>query len=153
MSLIYEGPTLVPEPDYVFDLNTPWAQRDFTEPERKKDRGDVRARHHIGVTYTHSAREAPVIVDTLRSKSEDEDGKKDKAFMSDMPHAKVKFAGKELMWSNKLRLKVIEEGIHMYVPQVLYLVRPETAYTACLHYLARQLGCLLYTSPSPRDGT
>ena len=81
MSMIYEGPTLVPEPDYVFDLNTPWAQRDFTEPERKKDRGDVRARHHIGVTYTHSAREAPIIVDILRSKSEDEDGKDDKAFM------------------------------------------------------------------------
>ena len=36
MSLIYEGPTLVPEPDYVFDLNTPWAQRDFAEPERKR---------------------------------------------------------------------------------------------------------------------
>ena len=140
MSMIYEGPTLVPEPDYVFDLNTPWAQRDFAEPERKKDRGDVRARHHIGVTYTHSAREAPIIVDTLRSKSEDEDGKDDKAFMIGQPHAKVKFAGKELMWSNKLRLKVIEEDIHMYVPQVLYLVRPETAYTACLHYLARQLG-------------
>ena len=32
------------------------------------------------------------------------------------------------------------EGIHNYVPKALYLIRPETAYAACIHYLAKEIG-------------
>ena len=50
------------------------------------------------------------------------------------------FARQELSWNNKWRVRVIEEGLDKFVPQVLYLVRPETAYISCLHFLAKELG-------------
>ena len=46
----------------------------------------------------------------------------------------------EWAWSNKLRVKAIAEGLHNHVPKQLYLLRPETAYNACLHFLAKELG-------------
>ena len=50
------------------------------------------------------------------------------------------FAGAELMWNNKFRLRALQEGIENFLPQILYLIRPETAYTAALHYVAKELG-------------
>ena len=50
------------------------------------------------------------------------------------------FAGREYYWNNQLRRQALEQGIDKLVPQVLYLVRPETAYISCLHFLARELG-------------
>ena len=47
---------------------------------------------------------------------------------------------KELVWSNQLRAKALAEGLHNHVPKQLYLLRPETAYNACLHFLAKELG-------------
>ena len=50
------------------------------------------------------------------------------------------FAGREYYWNNQLRKQALEEGLDKFVPQILYLVRPETAFTSCLHFLAKQLG-------------
>ena len=50
------------------------------------------------------------------------------------------FAGREFYWNNQIRKVAIEQGLDKHVPQVLYLVRPETAYISCLHFLARELG-------------
>ena len=50
------------------------------------------------------------------------------------------FTGAEIFWNNKLRCDVIAGGIDRFVPQVLYLIRPETAFTSCLHFLAREIG-------------
>ena len=50
------------------------------------------------------------------------------------------FAGREWYWNNQIRKVAIEQGLDKHVPQVLYLVRPETAYISCLHFLARELG-------------
>ena len=94
----------------------------------------------LAVTYAHTTRRTPVVIDTLRSKCETERGKNNAKLLASLKNGGFKFLGKELMWSNKLRLTVIADGIHMYIPQVLYLVRPETAFTGCLHYLAQQLG-------------
>ena len=52
----------------------------------------------------------------------------------------ITFAGREYYWNNQLRRTALEQGLDKYVPQVLYLVRPETAYISCLHFLARELG-------------
>ena len=92
------------------------------------------------VTYAHTTRRTPVIIDTLSSKHDTERGKNNSKLLAPVKGGEFKFLGKELLWSNKLRLAVIADGIHRYVPQVLYLVRPETAFTGCLHYLARHLG-------------
>ena len=51
-----------------------------------------------------------------------------------------RFAGQEMRWNNEIRKLVITEGLEHYVPQVLYLLRPETAYISCLHYIAQELG-------------
>ena len=52
----------------------------------------------------------------------------------------ITFAGREYYWNNQLRREAVAQGLDKYVPQVLYLVRPETAYISCLHFLARELG-------------
>ena len=52
----------------------------------------------------------------------------------------ITFAGREYYWNNQLRREALTQGLDKYVPQVLYLVRPETAYISCLHFLARELG-------------
>ena len=38
------------------------------------------------------------------------------------------FAGREYYWNNQLRKQALEEGLDKFVPQILYLVRPETAF-------------------------
>ena len=50
------------------------------------------------------------------------------------------FAGKELYWSNKLRQTALAKGVEKHLPKIFYLIRPETAYTSALHFLARELG-------------
>ena len=50
------------------------------------------------------------------------------------------FSGDELLWNNKLRCHAITNGIDRFVPQIFYLIRPETAFTSCLHFLAKEIG-------------
>ena len=95
--------------------------------------------------YTHTARKTPVIVDCSGStKASASLLKTDRDLLretrDDAGNAAYTFAGPELFWNNQWRIKVIKEGLDKFVPQVLYLVRPETAYTSCLHFLAKELG-------------
>ena len=126
MTLLLKGTTRHSDKDYVLEEEE-WVHH-------------VQEDTPLAVTYAHTTRRTPVIIDTLRSKRETERGKNNAKLLAPVKNGGFKFLGKELLWSNKLRLTVIANGIHMYVPQVLYLVRPETAYTGCLHYLAQQLG-------------
>ena len=126
MTLLLTGTTRHSDKDYVFEEEE-WVHH-------------VQEDTQLAVTYAHTTRRTPVIIDTLSSKRETERGKNNAKLLAPVKNGGFKFLGKELLWSNKLRLTVIANGIHMYVPQVLYLVRPETAYTGCLHYLAQQLG-------------
>ena len=50
------------------------------------------------------------------------------------------FAGRELYWSNQMRQLALVEGVEKHLPKIFYLIRPETAYTSALHFLARELG-------------
>ena len=96
------------------------------------------------IEYKHSTRKALAWVDMegsiqaeieksppllLLDKGQDEDGEPISTF-----------AGREFYWNNQIRKVAIEQGLDKHVPQVLYLVRPETAYISCLHFLARELG-------------
>ena len=126
MTLLLTGVTRYSDKDYVFQEEE-WVH-------------NVQKDTPLMVTYTHTTRKTPVIIDTLCSKRDTERGKNNAKLLVPLKNGGFKFLGKEQLWSDKLRLTVIANGIHMYVPQVLYLVRPETAYTGCLHYLAQHLG-------------
>ena len=105
--------------------------------------GPVQEQHDLMLCYTHTSRTAPAIVDLenstkaealvtetpLLTKTRDDDG-----------NISFEFAGEEIFWNNKLRCSFITNGLDKFVPQVLYLIRPETAFTSCLHFLAKQLG-------------
>ena len=81
--------------------------------------------------YRHTVRKVPVLVDCsdprsdrdLLDETQNEDGQ-----------VVYTFAGEELLWNNKWRRHVIEEGLDKFVPQVLYLVR------ICLHFMPPFLG-------------
>ena len=97
------------------------------------------------IEYQHSIRAASILLETERSKKKPPD--KNSKFLkrseqqdTDTDTVKVVLDTKELVWSNRLRGKALTSGIENYVPKVLYLLRPETAYNACLHFLARELG-------------
>ena len=97
------------------------------------------------IEYQHSIRAASILLETERSKKKPPD--KNSKFLkrseqqdTDTDTVKVVLDTKELVWSNRLRGEALTRGIENYVPKVLYLLRPETAYNACLHFLARELG-------------
>ena len=104
---------------------------------------EVKGNPSLTLEYRHTQRVTPVIVDCSGST---------RAAAQLVPNCNLldeaqeygqpvyTFAGQEGFWNNKWRVRVIEEGLDKFVPQVLYLVRPETAYISCLHFLARELG-------------
>ena len=94
--------------------------------------------------YRHTVRKAPVLVDCGESTRASAQTESNRDLLDETQNEDGQvvytFAGEELLWNNKWRRHVIEEGLDKFVPQVLYLVRPETAYISCLHFLARELG-------------
>ena len=106
----------------------------------------------LAVHYKHTVRVAPVMLDATGSTKAsaqamtgyelflphqpegEEDASKDES------KKQFVFAGTERHWNNEIRKLVITEGLEHFVPQILYLMRPETAYVSCLHYLAKELG-------------
>ena len=50
------------------------------------------------------------------------------------------FLTRERFWNNEIRKIALEVGLEHFVPRILYLLRPETAMTSCLHFLAKELG-------------
>ena len=104
---------------------------------------DVKGNPGLSLEYRHTMRKAPVIVDCSGSTKATAELAPDCDLLNESQEdgqIVFTFAGKELTWNNRWRLRVIEEGLDKFVPQVLYLVRPETAYISCLHFLARELG-------------
>ena len=98
------------------------------------------------VEYQHSIRAVSILLETAESKRETPRGKGPKFLRRKDPNdtesdpVEVILDNKEWAWSNKLRVKALGEGLQNHVPKLLYLLRPETAYNACLHFLAKELG-------------
>ena len=98
------------------------------------------------VEYQHSIRAVSILLETAESKRETPRGKGPKFLRRKDPNdtesdpVEVILDNKEWAWSNKLRVKALDEGLQNHVPKQLYLLRPETAYNACLHFLAKELG-------------
>ena len=105
----------------------------------------------LAVHYKHTVRVAPVMLDATGSTKasaqvmtgyelfipHQPEGEEDASKES---KTQFVFAGTERHWNNEIRKLVITEGLEHFVPQILYLMRPETAYVSCLHYLAKELG-------------
>ena len=98
------------------------------------------------VEYQHSIRAVSILLETAESKRETPRGKGQKFLRrkdqndTESDPVEVILDNKEWAWSNKLRVKALDEGLQNHVPKLLYLLRPETAYNACLHFLAKELG-------------
>ena len=98
------------------------------------------------VTYPHTTRSAPIMVDFQGSTEQSALHKKGFTLFEVKPAENEDdeylsfFLSQERYWNNEVRKLALEEGIHHFVPKVLYLLRPETALTSCLHFLAKELG-------------
>jgi hypothetical protein len=104
---------------------------------------EVKQDASLCVTYQHTTREAWLMLDAVDSSLDAEKEKNDRKLLARQSDSggvmHTIFDGKELFWSNIMRVAYIKEGLHRRVPQMLYLVRPETAYIGCLHFLAKEL--------------
>ena len=95
------------------------------------------------VTYECTTRSAPLLVDFQGSTKESALHKKDNALLEVVDVEGValnRFLTRERFWNNEIRKLALEAGLQHFVPRVLYLLRPETAMTSCLHFLAKELG-------------
>ena len=118
-----QHPHLVPDGDWT---------------ERLQGKGDLTIR------YTHTTRVAPSMIDVDGSEETSIVTSRGPRIFSSTPTKEgetiLVFSGDELFWNNRLRCHAIINGIDRFVPQILYLIRPETAFTSCLHFLAREIG-------------
>ena len=96
----------------------------------------------FGVEYSHSIRKATVLLETKTSNRQNEENRNYTIFTwnDTGPRQNATFTAEESFWSNKLRKKSLIEGVQNNIPKALYLMRPETAYVACMHFLAKELG-------------
>ena len=104
---------------------------------------DFKGKSDLSLEYRHTTRKTPVIVDCSGSTRASAQHVADLDMLNETQEdgqTIYTFARREGFWNNKWRMRVLEEGLDKFVPQVLYLVRPETAYISCLHFLARELG-------------
>ena len=99
---------------------------------------------NLAIRYAHTTRVAPSMIDLEGSDETSILAKDGPKIFSSTPTKEggtsLTFSGAEIFWNNKLRCDVIADGIDRFVPQILYLIRPETAFTSCLHFLAREIG-------------
>ena len=98
----------------------------------------------LTVTYVHTIRKALAMIDTSFSTLHDSQQETDLTLLVDTEDydgdKATVFRGEETLWNNKLRLKALQDGLENHLPVVLYLLRPETAYSGALHFLAHSLG-------------
>ena len=94
------------------------------------------------VEYSHSVRKATVLLETKSSNTQNGDNKDYTVFTWNKEGSRptATFTAGEAFWSDKIRKKSLTEGVAHYIPKALYLMRPETAYVACMHFLAKELG-------------
>ena len=108
--------------------------------------GKLQAPADFGVAYPHSGRSASLLVDFQGSTEMSALHKSGftlfdiRTVEGEEEESTSYFLTQERFWNNKTRKLAMEEGLHHFVPRVLYLLRPETALTSCLHFLAKELG-------------
>ena len=98
----------------------------------------------LAIRYTHTTRVAPSMIDLDGSDETSILASTGPRIFSHTPtdggETLPSFSGNELFWNNRFRCHAIMNGIDKFVPQILYLIRPETAFTSCLHFLAKEIG-------------
>ena len=98
----------------------------------------------FGLTYSATTREPSIFAETKESNESTLKGhEQDLSLLRwhDTGQEKVRvFAGAEFYWSNQMRKMALFEGVEKHLPKIFYFIRPETAYTSALHFLARELG-------------
>ena len=127
----------------ISSLQSKLLKKNHLHPVEGDWTGTVRELHDLVICYTHTPRTAPAIVDLEKSTKAEAITKEWPLLVASKDDEGMEtftFAGAEVFWNNKLRCSIIANGLDKYVPQVLYLIRPETAFTSCLHFLARELG-------------
>ena len=144
MSSFFTGSSKVKIPKVDLKAEGPWIDVWEALPPYKEPHPPFREDGTLELTYSASCRRPLVFVETADSNEEtmkDEKSKMELLKWHDTGQEKVKvFAGKELFWSNTLRQCALMEGVEKHLPKIFYLLRPETAYTSALHFLARELG-------------
>ena len=103
----------------------------------------VGATTDLVVTYECTSRVAPLLVDFKGSTKESAlhmDGNTLLQVAHEEGTNLSRFLTKERFWNNEVRKLALETGLEHFVPKILYLLRPETALTSSLHFLARELG-------------
>ena len=88
--------------------------------------------------YEHSTRISTSIIDTESSQRSQK--KPDQSLLKISEDSAVEFRGDELHWNNKVRILALQDGLENHVPIILYLIRPETAYISCMHFIAKEIG-------------
>ena len=97
----------------------------------------------LAVTYQVTTRSAPLLVDFDGSTEESAHHKTGNSLFETVVEegeATSRFLTNERFWNNEVRKTALETGLEHYVPRILFLLRPETAITSCLHFLAKELG-------------
>ena len=98
----------------------------------------------LTVTYVHTIRKALAMIDTSFSTLHDSQQETDLTLLEDIEDydgdTSTVFKGEQTLWNNNLRLIALQDGLENHLPVVLYLLRPETAFSGALHFLAHSLG-------------
>ena len=112
--------------------------------ESKKPLPPMDENWKLRLTYSATTREPTIFTGTKQSNPVSLKGHEQELNLlrwHDTGQEKVRiFAGGELYWSNQMRKMALLEGVEKHLPKIFYLIRPETAYTSALHFLARELG-------------
>ena len=97
----------------------------------------------LAITYQVTTRSAPLLVDFNGSTEESAHHKTGNTLFGTVVEegeTTSRFLTNERFWNNEVRKTALETGLEHYVPRILFLLRPETAITSCLHFLAKELG-------------
>ena len=98
----------------------------------------------LTVTYVHTIRKALAIIDTSFSTLHDSQQESDLKLLEDIEDYDgdpiTVFRGDQTIWNHRFRFRAIQDGLENHLPVVLYLLRPETAFSGALHFLAHSLG-------------
>ena len=97
------------------------------------------------ICYRNTAREFHLLADTEDSNAQGSVNQPEINLLEsdgEGEQIEVRFAQKELHWGNKLRFAALKEGLEWHIPVAIYLLRPETAFTGVLHFLAQELAGL-----------
>ena len=97
----------------------------------------------LAITYEYTTRSAPLLVDFQGSTKESALHKNGYTLLETVDEDGItlnRFLTTERFWNNEVRRAAMETGLEHFVPKILFLLRPETAITSCLHFLAKELG-------------